>query len=128
MKENGAFVFGVFEANGIFDHFDDFEQNFMLPDKKIRRISHMQKNLQTGWTYDWLAKYIIGEGDKVTEIDDLTTLRAFTKDEILLFLKLTGFHVREVMEEGKTITFIAAIRFRISDVRFRIYLATNDNE
>jgi hypothetical protein len=43
----------------------------------------------------------------VSEYDDLTTLRAFTKDEILLFLKLTGFKVKEIMEEPKTITFIA---------------------
>jgi len=64
-------------------------------------------NLETGWTYNWFAKYIIEENGNVVEYDDLTTLRAFTKDEILLFLKLTDFEVVEIIEAEKTITFIA---------------------
>jgi SAM-dependent methyltransferase len=107
LVDNGLFVFGVFEANGIFDNFDDFEQNIEHGNKKIKRISKLKMNLTTGWTYDWFAKYIIDEGDKTSEFDDLTTLRAFTKDEILLFLKLTGFKVKDLIEEPKTYTVIA---------------------
>src|ERR1035437_7183999 len=107
LVDNGLFVFGVFEANGIFDNFDDFEQNIEHDNKKIKRISKLKMNLTTGWTYDWFAKYIINDGDKTSEFDDLTTLRAFTKDEILLFLKLTGFTVEEIIEEKKTFTIIA---------------------
>ena len=106
LKNNGLFVFGVFEANGIFDNFNDFEQNIEHNNKKIRRISTMKKNLETGWTYDWYAKYIIEQDGKVSEFNDITTLRAFTKDEILLFLKLTGFKVNEIIDEMKTMTFI----------------------
>ena len=61
----------------------------------------------TGWTYDWSAKYIIEQDSKISEYEDLTTLRTFTKDEILLFLKLTDFRVGEVIEEFKTLTIIA---------------------
>jgi len=39
LVDNGLFVFGVFEANGIFDNFDDFEQNIEHGKKKIKRIS-----------------------------------------------------------------------------------------
>lgn len=106
LVDNGLFVFGVFEANGIFDNFDDFEQNIEHGNKKIKRISKLKMNLTTGWTYDWFAKYIIDDGYKTSEFDDLTTLRAFTKDEILLFLKLTGFTIEEIIEEPKTITII----------------------
>jgi len=106
LKNKGLFVFGVFEANGIFDNFNDFEQDIEHNNKRIRRISKLKKNLETGWTYDWYAKYIIEENGKVSEYDDLTTLRSFTKDEILLFLKLTGFRVKEIIDEEKTITFI----------------------
>ncbi|HNW90469.1 MAG TPA: class I SAM-dependent methyltransferase [Bacteroidales bacterium] len=106
LKDKGLFVFGVFEANGIFDNFSDFEQIIDHNDKHIRRISKLKKNLETGWTYDWYAKYLIEENGKVSEYNDLTTLRAFTKDEILLFLKLTGFKVKEIIEEEKTITLI----------------------
>ena len=107
LKENGLFVFGVFEANGIFDNFNGFEQEINTGNKKIKRISRMEKNLETGWTYDWYARYIIEENGKQSEYDDKTTLRAFTRDEILLFLKLGGFKVVEIIDEPKTMTFIA---------------------
>ncbi len=106
LKDKGLFVFGVFEANGIFDNFNDFEQNIEHNNKKIRRISKLKKNLETGWTYDWFAKYIIEQNGNVSEFDDLTTLRAFTKDEILLFLKLTDFKIIEIIEEEKALTLI----------------------
>lgn len=107
LKNKGLFVFGVFEANGIFDNFEDFEQTIEHNKKKIHRISKLKKNLKSGWTYDWYAKYIVEQNGETSEYDDLTTLRAFTKDEILLFLKLTDFNVREFLEEEKTITIIA---------------------
>ncbi|MGV8138513.1 MAG: class I SAM-dependent DNA methyltransferase [Mangrovibacterium sp.] len=107
LNSNGIFVFGVFDANGIFDNFGDFEQDIQHNNKRIRRISKLKKNLETGWTYDWYAKYIIEENGNVTEYDDLTTLRAFTKDEILLFLKLTDFKVKELIEEERAMTIIA---------------------
>lgn len=106
LKGNRLFVFGVFEAQGIFENFGDFEQTIELPDKKIQRISHLEKNLETGWTWNWQARYIIESSGKVTEHEDKTTLRAFTKDEILLFLKLTGFDVVEIQEENKAMTLI----------------------
>lgn len=107
LEDKGLFVFGVFEANGIFDNFNDFEQTIEHNTKRIRRISKLKKNLETGWTYDWQAKYIIEEDGKTAEYDDITTLRAFTNDEILLFLKLTGFKVTEIINEEKTIIIIA---------------------
>lgn len=107
LKDKGLFVFGVFEANGIFDNFNDFEQTIEHNTKRIRRISKLKKNLETGWTYDWYAKYMIEEEGKTTEYDDSTTLRAFTNDEILLFLKLSGFMAKEIINEEKAITIIA---------------------
>jgi SAM-dependent methyltransferase len=106
LKTNGMLVFGIFEANGIFDNFQDFEQNIQLKNKRIRRISRLKLNLETGWTYDWHARYIIEQADMISEYEDLTTLRAFTRDEILLFLKLTHFKIIDLIEEPKTITFI----------------------
>ena len=106
LRPDGLFIFGVFEANGIFDNFNDFEQTIDHEYKKIRRISKLTKNLTTGWTYDWHARYIIEQENQISEYNDITTLRAFTKDEILLFLKLTGFQVKEIILEGKALTLI----------------------
>ena len=107
LKDNGLFVFGIFEANGIFDNFSDFEQIIEHNNKKIQRTSKLKKNLESGWTYDWQAKYLIEQNGLVSEFDDLTTLRAFTKDEILLFLKLSNFKITDIIEEEKAITLIA---------------------
>jgi len=107
LEDDGIFVFGVFEANGIFDNFSDFEQDIKHNNKRIRRISKLRKNLGTGWTYDWLAKYIIEEDGNIAEYEDLTTLRTFTKDEIMLFLKLTDFKVIDLIEEQKAMTLVA---------------------
>ena len=107
LRDGGILVFGFFEANGIFDNFNDFEQLIEHGKKKIRRISKLKMNLETGWTYDWHATYIIEDNGEVATYDDLTTLRAFTKDEMLLFLKLSGFQVKEAIDEGKTLTIIA---------------------
>ena len=59
LKDKGLFVFGVFEANGIFDNFSDFEQDIQHNNKKIRRLSKLKKNLETGWTYDWLQSTLL---------------------------------------------------------------------
>jgi len=107
LKNDGLFVFGVFDANQIFDNFNDFEQNIEHNGKKIQRISHLEKNLATGWTYDWFAKYIIEKDHEISEFDDITTLRAFTREEIKLFMKLNGFVIEEIIEEGKAFTIVA---------------------
>jgi SAM-dependent methyltransferase len=107
LKADGVLVFGFFEANGLFDNFNDFEQHIEHGNKNIRRISKLKMNLETGWTYDWHATYIIEGNGKTETYEDQSTLRAFTKDEILLFLKLTGFKLKELIDEGKTMTIIA---------------------
>jgi SAM-dependent methyltransferase len=107
LKNKGILVFGVFDANAIFANFNDFEQNIEHNNKKIRRVSKLRKNLETGWTYDWQASYIIEQDGKSSEFNDLTTLRAFTKDEILLFLKLTDFEVKDIIEEEKAFTLVS---------------------
>lgn len=107
LKENGLLVFDLFEAIGIFEDLKDFEQDIQHNGKRIQRISKLQQNLETGWTWDWKAKYIIDYKSVISEYDDFATLRAFTKDEILLFLKLTNFKILEIIEENKAITIIA---------------------
>ena len=107
LKDDGLFIVGFFEANEIFDNFDDFEQIIIHNNKKIVRTSHLNKNLKTGWTYDWYATYSVEEEGGVSVYEDLTTLRAFTKDEISLFLKMTGFKIKEMIQENKAFTIIA---------------------
>jgi SAM-dependent methyltransferase len=107
LKTNGLLVFDLFEAGGIFEDLKDFEQDIIHNGKRIRRISRLKRNMKTGWTWGRQAKYIIETGSETTEYDDLTTLRSFTKDEILLFLKLTGFNMLDIIGETKAMTIVA---------------------
>ncbi len=107
LNNDGIFIFDVFNAKEIFKCLNDFEQNIELNSKKITRINKLRKNLNTGWTYDWIAKYIVYNGKDVMEFDDIITLRSFTKDEISLFLNITGFKIIEIFQKKRILTFIA---------------------
>ena len=103
----GTFVFGVFEAPAIFEDMHDFEQNIEHGSKKIKRINKLKKIISPAETWDWNAKYIIDDGVTITEFEDQTTLRAFTRKDINEKLKITGFAVKEIIDEGKTFTVVA---------------------
>jgi SAM-dependent methyltransferase len=101
LKEQGILAFDAFEAEKIFGDFtEESEQVIMSGDKKITRKNRLVRNLATGWTWDFHAKYIIEEDGKTDEYDDLSTLRAFTVEEILSLLKISGFKPLETIKEN----------------------------
>jgi SAM-dependent methyltransferase len=103
----GLLIFDSFDANKIFENFiEESEQVIKCGNKTITRKNTLKKNLATGWTWDFSAKYIIEENNERQEYDDFSTLRAFTKEEIRLFLKLTGFNLLEVVQDN-VLTYIA---------------------
>ncbi|MDR1407745.1 MAG: hypothetical protein LBJ23_06845, partial [Tannerella sp.] len=59
LKDNGLLVFDLFDATGIFEDLKDFEQDIRHNGKRIQRISKLKRNMTTGWTWNWEAKYII---------------------------------------------------------------------
>jgi SAM-dependent methyltransferase len=107
LKNDGEFIFGGFEADSIFSDFGTTSQTIEHNNRKIQRFNKLSRNLQSGWTYDWEAKYIIEEEGKISEFEEITTLRAFTRDEITLFLKLSGFKIIEFIPEKKSFTIVA---------------------
>jgi SAM-dependent methyltransferase len=107
LKPKGILIFDAFDANEIFENFtEESEQVIQSGDKTITRKNVLRKNLATGWTWDFVARYIIEENNDRIEHDDFSTLRAFTKEELRLLLKLAGFHLMEVIKD-KILTFIA---------------------
>jgi SAM-dependent methyltransferase len=107
LENEGLFVFGVFEADAVFSDFGDTSQTIENGNRKIQRFNRLKRNLQSGWTYDWEAKYVIEENGMISEFEEVTSLRAFTRDEIALFLKLTGFAIKEIIPEKKSFTVVA---------------------
>ena len=101
LKSDGIVIFDNFYAPGIFGDFQESsEVKTTYQSRTYTRISKTNPNLETGWTWNWEAKYIVEEGGETQEFQDTTLLRAFTEDELQLFLNSCGFHVLE--SEAKT--------------------------
>ncbi|MFQ5604118.1 MAG: class I SAM-dependent DNA methyltransferase [bacterium] len=107
LKTDGKLIFDCFGAETIFSNFSPTsEQKVELVDKTITRFNKVSPNLETGWTFNWYATYVVEQAGCRQKYDDFAVLRAFTKDELSLFLKWNGFNVLEIIEE-KVIKVIA---------------------
>ena len=108
LKQNGILVFDNFDAEIIFGNFKrNIVQTSEYKGKEYKRISTNTPNLKTGWTWNWHTKYKIRENKKTKEFEDSTVLRAFTKDELKLFLKLNNFEPIKTTSKDGGITTIA---------------------
>ena len=67
--------------------------------KNFCRQSYWTVNFSQSWAFDWLSVFYEEKEDgSLTKIgEDNSTIRAFTKDEIILFLQLTGFVIKEII-------------------------------
>jgi len=78
-----------------------------------RRDSRWTPNHSGNWNFDWHSTYFRSEADgNWREIGtDESTLRAFTRDDMSLFLTIAGFNVVEVLDRRSyafdTLVFIA---------------------
>lgn len=107
--ENGVLVFDNFNAKEIFRDFKKHSEfNAVIGNKKIKRTSNNTLNLESGWTWNWNAEYIIEEPGKETEIiHDSSILRAFIIDELELFLTLNKFEVIQTIQKDSWFRTIA---------------------
>jgi SAM-dependent methyltransferase len=108
LKPDGIFIFDNFNAETIFLNFKpEAVLTIERGTTRYKRISHSSRNLQTGWTWNWQATYHIQREGEVEEvIDDESILRAFTGQELALFLKLSEFNIEEIIAD-KTFAIIA---------------------
>lgn len=68
--------------------------------KKYKRESNWKINFSQSWTFDWRSVYFEEKGNGLSEKigEDQSTIRSFTKDEINLFLTLSGFEIKEIID------------------------------
>jgi SAM-dependent methyltransferase len=95
LKDKGILVFDTFRADKMIGTAGRRSiQTIRRGDAVFRRLNRTSLNLKTGWTFDWEAEYRIRErGRRERNVIDRMVLRAFTEDELRLFLRLAGFEV-----------------------------------
>ncbi|MBN2093534.1 class I SAM-dependent methyltransferase [candidate division KSB1 bacterium] len=109
LKPDGILIFDNFNAETIFLNFKpEAVLTIEQGTTRYKRVSRSTWNLQTGWTWNWQATYYIrkaGEAEEV--IEDHSILRAFTEQELALFLKLSNFDIEEIISDK---TFVSLAR------------------
>ena len=95
LRPGGLLILDNFDAERIFHDFDKPlpDERFRTSERTITRRSERAMNLKTGWTWNWDAVYEVEEGGRTKTYRDHSVLRAFTRDEMRLFLELAGFTV-----------------------------------
>ena len=103
LNSSGIICFDSIDANKFIPLINPKEKiihkaNFK--NKKYQRDSYWNVNLSDGFTFDWTSYYYEenSEGGLTKIGEDIATIRAFTKNEMILFLQLAGFTVKEIIE------------------------------
>lgn len=109
LTPGGLLWLDVFDAAGIFATLrpgvpTTSTQEVRHGDTIWRRDSQLEVNLATGWTWDWRSRLTVTTPSGAASYDDMTTLRAFTADELRLLLDLTGFSDAEVRSSPRVLT------------------------
>ena len=101
LKPAGVICFDFIDANKFIPGIKEqgIWHSAVVGNKKFKRESFWSLNLTEGWSFDWLSVFYEESpaGGLIKLGEDNSTIRAFTKDEIMLFLQLNGFWVKEIM-------------------------------
>lgn len=110
LNPDGIFLFDNFSAPHFVKNFEENKemvQEVDLGDRKIKRISMKTWDLKHGVTFNWHAKYYIGEKGKTKEIDDQSVLRTFFPEELEYFLNRGGFQIVEFFDHDFAFTILS---------------------
>lgn len=108
LKAQGYLLADNFNAPDIFGHFKKtMVTRATYGDTGYKRVSKNSLSLKGGWTWNWEATYFITREGKTRTVKDSSVLRAFTEDELRLFLQLSGFEPLEAIKGAGAITVVA---------------------
>jgi SAM-dependent methyltransferase len=108
LKPGGILIFDNFDAARIFTSFKSrAHEDVRRGELRCIRKSELSPNLKTGWTWNWDATYLIDDGRRKQKFRDRSVLRAFTADEIRLFLVLAGFEPLRISKQAATLLAVA---------------------
>ena len=108
LKPGGILIFDNFYAPAIFpNRRGPVTQRVERGDRTFTRVSTNTPNLATGWTWNWRALYTVEADGRRRIFRDDSVLRAFTPDELKLFLRLAGFETRGVRRRSAALLVVA---------------------
>ncbi|NHJ33749.1 MAG: class I SAM-dependent methyltransferase [Asgard group archaeon] len=108
LEKDGWLLFDNFDAYEIFTGFkEEMTHKSNYNNKTYTRKSKTSFDFEHGWTWRWKALYEIEEDGKKDTFEDDIMLRAFTEDELKLFLRLNGFKTCKMEKESNAIFTIA---------------------
>ncbi|MFZ6012779.1 MAG: class I SAM-dependent DNA methyltransferase [Bacteroidota bacterium] len=102
LNKNGTLIFDFINAESFIPDISEDEvihHEVMIDGVKYKRESMFNKKVTTSWNWIWRSTFLKEEQGKFETIgSDKAELRAFTVDEIGIFLKLSGFRVKDILE------------------------------
>ncbi len=108
LNHEGWLIFDNFDASVIFTDFrEESQHKSQYDNRKYLRLSETSFDLEHGWTWKWKSHYEIIEEEQKTSFDDEITLRAFTEDELRLYLIINGFKVCNLEKSSNAILTVA---------------------
>ncbi len=101
MIDEGILIFDCIDASKfipIIKHGRKVKHAASFNGSSYQRLSHWKINLAGNWLFDWHSTYEILSTDGLwAEIGtDDSTIRTFTKEDIIVFLDICGFEVNEI--------------------------------
>lgn len=108
LNPGGILIFDNFEAVRIFTNFQNrIRDDIRVEGRRFIRQSDQSQDLRTGWTWKWDATYVVDDGRRKQKFRDRSVLRAFTPDEVRLFLALAGFETLRISWQSVTMLTVA---------------------
>ena len=103
LKSGGLLIFDAIDAVDLFSNFDKIQSETLeikTKEAEYKRNATNKMNLETGFTWDWTTSYFQKQDNEFEKIgDDKTTLRAFTKDELAVFLSLYNLKIKGFVDK-----------------------------
>jgi SAM-dependent methyltransferase len=102
--EKGIFCFDFIDASRFIPLIEDGKEiihTASFENKQYQRSSYWKINPAQSFTFSWSSFYyeLNEKNEKILIGKDDSVIRAYTKDDIILFLKLCGFEVLEMIDK-----------------------------
>lgn len=109
LKPGGVLLFDNFDARAIFggDLRKPLRDTIRCGGMTVARTFWRTPNLATGWTWNLDAEYRVRRAGSTKTYRDRSVLRAFTPDELRVFLEMAGFSPVRIARRGAVVVTLA---------------------